>query len=288
MSPRWFEWFRGGDQAIRQPVSVQKILVTGSSGAVARMIIPLLIARGYELRFADRAASGAEHADLCDPVCCDRVLSDVDAVVHLAGAAKEAGVASLVADNTIAVANMLASAVRNEVSHFVFCSSMHIMGMYSRNDRFTEQDAPRPDSHYAASKLHGEALCRVYHEKHGLGVTCLRLGSVTPSVADSDPGAWISPEDMVGMITVALSLPRGSFHVFHAVADYRGGPLPASAATRHGYRCSRPAGSYRSALNKARTWWHSNLRSGFEATVSAITDVGSEDRDAAARSRGRA
>lgn len=222
------------------------------------MIIPLLRAEGYELQLADRAASGDDFADLCDPACCDGILSGVDAVVHLAGAAKEASVDSLVADNTIAVANVLASAVRNGVSHFVFCSSMHVMGMYPRNAHFTEQDAVRPDSHYAASKLHGEALCRVYHEKHGLAVTCLRLGSVTPSVTDADPGAWISPADMVGMIRVALAQPRGSFQVFHAVAEYRGGPLPPSAAHRLGYRCSQPAGSYHSALNKARAWWHSN------------------------------
>jgi uronate dehydrogenase len=135
---------------------------------------------------------------------------------------------------------------------------MHVMGMYRRDERFAESDAPRPDSHYAASKLHGEALCRLYHEKYGLTATCLRLGSVTAQEEDSDPGAWISPEDAASMVRIGLSLPRPSFEIFHAVADYHGSPLPASRAARYGYRCSRHGGTYDSALRKVDAWWHSD------------------------------
>jgi uronate dehydrogenase len=236
------------------------VLVTGSQGSVARLIVPLLEQRGYALRLVDRAGPGAEQADLRDPEACARAVRGVDGIVHLAGAAKDASVESLVPDNAVALGHLLAAAAQAGVAHVVFASSMHVMGMYGRRERFDEDAPPRPDSHYAASKLHGEALCRVYHEKAGLTVACLRLGSVTAEEADSDPGAWISPEDVVQMIEIALALPTPSFEVFHAVADYERGPLPPSRAARYGYACRRPAGPYDASLEKVQRWWHSNER----------------------------
>ena len=89
-------------------------------------------------------------------------------IVHLAAMSKESSTDRLVPDNAVALANLLRSATEAGVTHVVFASSMHVMGMYRRDERFAESDAPRPDSHYAATKLHGEALCRLYHEKYGL------------------------------------------------------------------------------------------------------------------------
>jgi uronate dehydrogenase len=232
--------------------------VSAGTGAVARLVVPLLEQRGYTLRLADRAGTGAEQVGLRDADVCARAVAGVDGIVHLAGAAKEASLESLVADNAVALGHLLAAASRAGVPHFVLASSMHVMGMYGRLDRFDEDAPPRPDSHYAASKLHGEALCRVYHEKSGLTVACLRLGSVTAKEADSDPGAWFSPEDVVQLIELAFALPRPSFEVFHAVADYDGGPLPPSRAARYGYACQRPGGPYAAVLDKVQRWWHSD------------------------------
>jgi NAD(P)-dependent dehydrogenase (short-subunit alcohol dehydrogenase family) len=258
MTPAWLHGSLARMDAAAPDAPVRRVLVTGSSGSVARLILPLLREDGYDLRLADRTGDGDERADLSDIQACHRVVAGMDAVVHLAGYAKEAPAERLVADNSLAVVNMLRSAADARVSHFVFASSMHVMGMYRRDERFDETDAPRPDSHYAASKLHGEALCRLYQEKTGLAVTCLRLGSVTEREEESDPGAWISPEDVAAMIRIALSLPPSSFEVFHAVADYDGSPLPPSRASRYGYRCTRHGGSYAAAMQKVQSWWHEN------------------------------
>ena len=46
----------------------------------------------------------------------------------------------------------------------------------------------RPDSDYGASKAFGEALGRMYADRFGMRVVCLRIGSVLP---DDDPaGPW--------------------------------------------------------------------------------------------------
>lgn len=236
----------------------RSLLVTGSSGCVAGLLRPLLLARGHTLRLADRVGTGDDRADLCDPAACDRVVAGVDAIVHLAGAAKEGSVERLLADNAVALDNLLRSAARARVPHFVFASSMHVMGMYRREERFDEASPPRPDSHYAASKVHGEALCRLFHEKAGLSVTCLRLGSVTAREEDADPGAWISPEDVVALVDIALGLAAPSFEIFHAVAESKGSPLQSGRAERYGYRCSRPAREYAAALQTAQAWWHAD------------------------------
>jgi uronate dehydrogenase len=233
----------------------RKVLVTGSSGAVGQLLLPHLQAMHLDLRLADRLTEGEACCELRDPEDCDRVVRGVSAIIHLAGAAKEAPLGALLPDNALALDNLLRSAVRHGVQHFVFASSMHVMGMYERRDAFNEYSEPQPDSFYAVCKLQGEALCRLYTAKRPLSATCLRLGSVTERLEDADPGAWISPEDVVSMVDIALRLPVPSFEIFHAVADYSWSPLPYSRARHFGYRCARSAGSYRRVLEKVQTWW---------------------------------
>lgn len=254
----WFAGITGARDASEVRLDsrrARRLLVTGSKGKVAAMVMPLLRQHGHELRLADRLADGGERADLRDSAVCDTLVKDIEGVIHLAGASEEGAVETLLDDNAIALANILRSAVRCGVSYFIFASTMHVMGMYGRDERFDEASPPRPDSYYAVSKVCGEALCRVFFEKAGLSVTCLRLGGVAASEEHADPGAWISPEDVAQLIEIALSMARPSFEVFHAVADQKGSPLPATRAARYGYRCARPGGSYRASLRTAEAWW---------------------------------
>jgi NAD(P)-dependent dehydrogenase (short-subunit alcohol dehydrogenase family) len=109
---------------------LRTVLVTGSRGTVARLVVPLLEQRGYTLRLADRAGTGAEQVGLRDADACARAVAGVDGIVHLAGAAKEASLESLVADNAVALGHLLAAASRAGVPHFVLASSMHVMARH--------------------------------------------------------------------------------------------------------------------------------------------------------------
>lgn len=207
------------------------------------------------LKIADRAGSGDDKLDLRSPRDCENAVKDVSAIIHLAGAAKETDAATLREDNVTGLTNLLTSAVWAGVSHFVFASTMHVMGMYRRDERFDESSAPRPDSLYAASKVHCEALCQVFALKAPIAITCLRLGSVTKTLAEADPGLWISPRDVMALVRIGLTMPVPSYEVFHAVADYKGSPWKAGRAHSYGYKCAYPAGHYRDALKVARSWW---------------------------------
>src|SRR3546814_12638886 len=57
---------------------------------------------------------------------------------------------------------------------------------------------PRPDSRYAVSKVFGEALGRLFADKYGLEVVCLRIGSFRPVPTTRRMlHIWIGPDDMV-------------------------------------------------------------------------------------------
>ncbi|MCU0760471.1 MAG: NAD(P)-dependent oxidoreductase [Steroidobacteraceae bacterium] len=242
--------------------AVRRVLVTGAGGRVATLVLPWLRRDGLELACVDRrgvggvpATGAVQRADLRSAAAADRLVRGHDAIVHLAAVATEACVEDLLPDNVLALSHLLEAAARHGAGRFVFASSMHVVGMYDRDQPVDESSPPRPDSHYAASKVHGEALCRLYAERHAMAVTCLRLGSVTATLEEAEPANWIGPQDVAQMVEIALRRERPGLEIFHAVADYEGSPLPASRAAAFGYRCRQPAEPWAVALARvARTW----------------------------------
>lgn len=138
---------------------------------------------------------------------------DVDAVVHLAGSpAIETPWEQVLTNNIVGTYNVFEAARRAGVNRVVFASSNHTVGMYELDgapDLYRVDDGEmvdhaaelRPDSLYGVSKVYGEALGRLYVERHGLRVFCLRIGTV---LAGDDPTATavsapallgLSPED---------------------------------------------------------------------------------------------
>lgn len=237
----------------------RQILVTGASGHVASMLLPRWPGEpafeGSALRPTDLLGAAAGRADLTRMAHCQRVVEGVDAIVHLAAHGKEAPLARLWPSNVLALSNLLQCAARAGVTRFVFASSMHVMGLYGRLEVLDESMPPRPDSHYATTKLHGEALCRLYSERFGMAMTCLRLGAVGERVEDVEPGSWIGPQDVLAMVKIGLAASRPWYEVFHAVADAEGSPLLPSRACHYGYRCSQPGESYAASLARAARWW---------------------------------
>jgi uronate dehydrogenase len=64
-----------------------------------------------------------------------------------------------------------------EVKRFIFASSNHVIGFHRRNSVLETSSARRPDTRYGVSKVFGEALGRLYSDKHGMSVACLRIGT---------------------------------------------------------------------------------------------------------------
>ena len=78
---------------------------------------------------------------------------------------------------------------------------------------------PRPDTYYGLSKVFGEALGRLYVDRYGLEVVCLRIGSwddrpTTPRHLST----WLSPADGVRLLHAALSAPDVGFTVVYGIS----------------------------------------------------------------------
>jgi uronate dehydrogenase len=185
------------------------ILMTGASGAIGRMLRQRLV--NHELRLTDvRAEEGVQALDVTDAAAVQRACRGVDAVLHLGGIASEGPFEDVLAVNVRGTERVLQAAHRTGVPRVVLASSNHAAGLYERSDAGPEglpDDVPaRPDSYYGWSKAAMESLGRLYHDRYGTHVTCLRIGSCTDRPADPrDLSVWLSPDDAARLVQVSLT-----------------------------------------------------------------------------------
>ena len=83
----------------------------------------------------------------------------------------------------------------------VYASSNHATGMYAPGEPLDGDQPPRPDGLYGASKVWGEALGRMYVDKFGLEVVCLRIGSFQPRPRERrELATWLSHADGIRLV----------------------------------------------------------------------------------------
>ncbi|MFK5126668.1 NAD(P)-dependent oxidoreductase, partial [Klebsiella pneumoniae] len=69
------------------------------------------------------------------------------------------------------------------------------------------------------SKVFGEALGALYADKHGLKVTCLRIGNFGDMPLDQRRLAiWLKPDDLVQLCKIGLEHPDIHFEVFYGAS----------------------------------------------------------------------
>src|SRR5260370_26703809 len=103
-------------------------------------------------------------ADIRDIAAMEKAMTDIDCVVHLAGASVESPWDKVLPLNIEGCYNTFEAARRQGVKRVIFASSNHAVGFH-RRERFIDNTVlPRPDTRYGVSKVFGEggrsALCR--------------------------------------------------------------------------------------------------------------------------------
>ena len=226
-----------------------RVLVTGAEGTIGTAVREHLGGR-YELSFLTLTPQDfpSHVADLADLDAIRPAFENVDAVVHLAAsAAIETPWDDVLHNNIVGTYNVFEAARQAEVSRVVFASSNHTVGMYEKDGAPAIYDPDdgrsydhtaelRPDSLYGVSKAYGEALGRMYMERHGLRVFCLRIGAVR---ANDDPTAptpnplidldaegqrnrlravWLSRRDCAELIATCLDVEDVSWAVVYGVS----------------------------------------------------------------------
>jgi uronate dehydrogenase len=238
---------------------MRKILITGAAGDVGCRLTALL-KETYRLRLSDiktpaGLAAGADFvaAELADRAAVDRAVAGVDGIVHLGGFSVEGPWDTILNSNIIGCYNLFEAARLAKVPRVVFASSNHAVGFYPRRRRIGVEVPVRPDSRYGVSKAFGEAVGALYAYKHGLRVTCLRIGNVADAPVDQRRLAiWIRPEDLAQLVRIGLEHPDIRYEIFYGASDNERAWWDNAAAHRYGYRPQFRAEDFRDAALAAQ------------------------------------
>jgi uronate dehydrogenase len=221
----------------------QTWVLTGAAGRIGTLLRTGLRGRVGSLRLLDTAPLSADHpgervvaADVTDLPALTRALEGADGVVHLAGLAEEDDFFDLLRVNVGGTYAVFEAARRAGVRRVVYASSNRVTGFYPTATRVDPSMPPRPDGYYGVTKVAGEALGRVFADKFGLQVACLRIGSAEDRPRDARHlSTWLSPGDTVAAFLAAMRAPDLTFTTFYAVSANTHGWWDTDAGRRIGF-----------------------------------------------------
>jgi nucleoside-diphosphate-sugar epimerase len=169
-------------------------LVTGGAGFIGSNLVDALIAQGDRVRVLDNLSTGKKEylaqagskvelieGDIRDKAAVAKAMKGVEYVFHLAALR---AVLRSVDDpvetndaNVTGTLNVLLAARDARVKRVVSSSSSSV---YGDTEKFPcqEEDLPRPQSPYAASKIMGEYYCKIFSRLYGLETVSLRYFNV--------------------------------------------------------------------------------------------------------------
>lgn len=228
--------------------------MTGAAGRIGRMIRARTAAEQRVLRLLDTAPIALDEgedrevvrASVTDLDAMRAACQDMDAVVHLGGLPSEATWAEIRDVNIDGTYTVFEAARLSGARRVVFASSNHAVGFVPRGDAPLPDDVrPRPDTYYGVSKVLGEALGSLYHDRFGLDVVCLRIGSCEERPGDRRALAtWLSADDVAGLVDAALIHPDPGFRIVWGVSDNAERWWSLAAAEAIGYRSRDDAQVY--------------------------------------------
>jgi dTDP-glucose 4,6-dehydratase len=118
--------------------------------------------------------------DILDRPTVDRVMGDVDAVVHFAAESHVdrsiLGAAEFVMTNVVGTQNLLDSALGHGIEKFVHVSTDEVYGSIEAGS-WDEEQPLLPNSPYSSSKASSDLFARAYHRTHGLPVCITRCSN---------------------------------------------------------------------------------------------------------------
>ncbi len=205
----------------------RKILITGAAGEIGSVLRKGFAGRFDLLRLTDIKPMGGARPgeEVCEANILDQgamitVMKDIDCVVHLAGIPRENSWEQILPMNVIGCTNVFEAARAAGVKRVVFASSNHAIGFYHRDEPIDTNVMVRPDCRYGVSKAYGEAIGRLYADKHGLSVSCLRIGSFRLKPEDERQlMTWISHQDTVHLFERCIVYPDYHFVIVYGVSN---------------------------------------------------------------------
>jgi uronate dehydrogenase len=204
-----------------------RILMTGAAGGIGTSLRKLLPPIYPDLLLSDIKAPADlgkdekfKAADLADMAQVEAICEGVDGILHFGGYSVEGPWDAILQSNIIGCYNLFEAAHKKGVKRVVFASSNHAIGFYPRHHRIGTDVTTRPDSRYGVSKAFGEAVGALYADKHGMQVTCIRIGNFGDKPLDHRRlSIWLKPEDLVQLCRIGLDHPDIHFEIFYGASD---------------------------------------------------------------------
>jgi NADP-dependent aldehyde dehydrogenase len=196
-----------------------RILITGAAGNMGRLLRPRL---GGELRLLDREpipdAADAIVASVTDLDAMRAAVRGVSGILHLGGISVEDSWEKILDVNVNGTRTVLEAARLEGVEQVVLASSNHAVGFHGREEGMLPADvAQRPDTYYGVSKVAVEALGSLYHDRYGINVVCLRIGSCFERPTNARMlWTWMSPDDGARLVRAALG--AKGFHIVWGIS----------------------------------------------------------------------
>jgi uronate dehydrogenase len=236
---------------------VDRVLITGAAGRIGQTLRQGFQGRFGALRLLDLAPLGAAKpgeelvtADVRDLAGVSAAVADVDAIVHLAGIPQEDAFDRILQTNVVGTYNVFEAARRQGCARVVLASSLHVTGFYDAGERIGPEAPVRPDSFYGLGKACGENLGRLYADKYGLEVVCLRLGTFAERpTTPRHLSTWLSPPDAVELFYRALVAPGVGFTVVYGASANQRSWWDPGPTDRLGYRPMDDAEEWASKLD---------------------------------------
>jgi uronate dehydrogenase len=200
-----------------------RVVITGAAGRIGRCLMAGLAAAGHDVHGIDAAGEPSDRLTvvdlLTDGAALAAAVTGADAIVHLAAVAAETDFATALQTHVVLTHRVLEAARAHGVSRVVYASSNHAVGFTPREAMVTVDTRARPDSFYGFGKAAAEALGSLYHDRYGLDVTCLRIGSFRDRpTTRRHLSTWLSPGDAVLLVDACLQASGAGFRVLYGIS----------------------------------------------------------------------
>lgn len=158
-------------------------VVDGSLAGISKLTVLDKLTYAGTLTNLEMLPSGSfefVQGDICDSDLVNRLMKNVDAVVHFAAESHVdrsiTGARDFIETNVLGTQNLLDAALRNEKKVFVQVSTDEVYGTISAGS-WSEDYPLLPNSPYSASKASADLVARSYHRTFGMDVRITRCSN---------------------------------------------------------------------------------------------------------------
>ena len=236
---------------------MKRLLITGAAGRLGSICRNRLTHLAEILRLSSRGDLGEPEpheeivrCDLADKAAIEALVEGCDGIVHLGGHAREAPWEVIRSANIDGMFNIYEGARKHGVKRILFASSNHATGFHRQTERLDASARTRPDGLYGVSKVFGEALASLYHDKFGIETACVRIGSCFPEPMNHRTLAtWMSYDDFVRLVERVFTVPVLGCPIIYGASDNDATWWDNSAVSYLGWKPQDNAEEHRARLD---------------------------------------